>query len=547
MSPRMDADPNSPRPSCDSVPSSFESKTMTRATRRVLAVLLLAAPALQSAPLAAQDSAPKIPVRQLGPVEAKSEAPIVNVSSLRALSNGNVIVNDGRARQVLMFDASLKLAKVISDTLEAAIPYGQRNMGMIPYVDDSTLLVDPATLSLLVLDQRGEMVRVMAAPRTNDINQLAGMNLGSNAFDSEGRLIYRIGGGGGFGGFGGGGFGGDGGRGGRGGGAPGGGRGGAPAAPPAASGASAGAAAGATSTAAQQGAQARARVASASEDPQVASGRNSAQITVNGERRTRSFNNNNLPDSVPILRANFDTRSVDTVTFVRVTNPKFNMSTTPEGGMQVAVTMNPLPQNDDWALMADGTVAVVRVLDYRVDWFKADGTLERSAPLPFDWKRITDDEKIRMVDSLKTAAKEATERAQQLMGGPRGFRPSFAPVEPELLPDYYPPIRAGSTLADRDGNLWILPATSSLAGQLMGMIPGGRGGPPGGIPGMPAAAPQAGGLAYDIVNRKGELVERIQLPAGRSIAGFGPDGVVYLTAREGRTMFLEKVRRLPAP
>jgi hypothetical protein len=46
-----------------------------------------------------------------------------------------------------------------------------------------------------------------------------------------------------------------------------------------------------------------------------------------------------------------------------------------------------------------------------------------------------------------------------------------------------------------------------------------------------------------VVNRQGQLVERVQLPAGRSIAGFGPDGIVYLTAREGREVFLEKVRR----
>ncbi len=528
-----------------------------RPFRRTVGTLLAVSPLLASpllvSPLSAQDSVPKIPVRPLGPVEAKTAASLGSINTLRALSNGNVLVNDGPRRQILMFDSELKLTKVIADTLEASIPYGQRNMGLMPYVDDSSLIVDPATLSLLVVNANGEQVRVMAPPRTNDINQLASSNFGSNAFDSQGRLIYRLGGGGGFGGFGGGGgFGGDaGGRGGRGGGGGGGDRGGAPApagatgataTPPAPGGAAATTAAATTAT--QSGAQARARVAAASEDPQAGGGgRNSAQITVNGERRTRSFNQTNLPDSVPILRANLDTRTTDTVTFLRVTNPKFDMKTSPEGGMQVTVKMNPLPQNDDWALMSDGSVAVVRVLDYRVDWFKADGTLERSQPLPFDWKRITDDEKIKMVDSLKAAAAAATEQAQQLVGGPRGFRPSFEPVEAEQLPDYFPPIRAGSTLADQDGNLWILPATSSLAGSVMGMMGGGRGGPPGGAP---AAAPAAaGGLAYDIVSREGTLVERIQLPAGRSIAGVGPGGVVYLTARQGREVFLEKARRLP--
>jgi hypothetical protein len=119
-------------------------------------------------------------------------------------------------------------------------------------------------------------------------------------------------------------------------------------------------------------------------------------------------------------------------------------------------------------------------------------------------------------------------------------------VDAQFLPDYYPPIRAGSTVADYDGNLWVLPATSSLAGQLAGMIPAGARGqiPPGVLPAGMTAAPTAG-LAYDVINRQGELVERVQLPVGRSIAGFGPDGVVYLTARQGREVFLEKARRLP--
>jgi len=483
-------------------------------------------------------------------VEARTALALGNVNTLRALPNGSLFVNDGVKRQIVLFDGSLKLVKVVADTLEASIPYGQRNAGLLPYVGDSTLMVDPATLSLLVLNARGEMVRVMSAPRSQDLNTLAGANLGSNAFDTQGRLIYRTNAGGQFGGMGGGmggpggGFGGNmplGGGGGRGGVAPTGaqgatsaqsGRGGQAATSPAAG--------------QQSAADIRRQVAAVQED-RFPSG-NSAQITVNGERRTRSFNDRNLPDSIPILRANFDTRKTDTVAFMRVTNPKFEMKATEDGGTQVSVKMNPLPQNDDWALMSDGTVAVVRVLDYRVDYINPDGTRERSAPIPFDWKRISDDEKAKMVDSLKTASKEATERAQQMMaggGGGRGsFRPAFEPVEAEFLPDYFPPIRSGSTLADQDGNLWILPTTSTLAAQMSAMIPANvRSQIPAGM--LPAGmASAASGLAYDIVNRKGGLVERIQVPAGRSIAGFGPNGVVYLLERKGREVFLEKTRRV---
>jgi hypothetical protein len=528
--------------------------TLARYTSGAVALTVFGAP-LAGASLCAQEAAPSpIPLRTLGQPEARSAVSLGGISHLRALPDGRVFVNDGQRRQVLLFDAALKTERVVADTLEASIPYGTRNFGVMPYVGDSTLLVDPATLSMLVLNSKGELVRVMAAPRSNDLNFLASANLGTHAFDSEGRLIYRLNQPGGIPGMGGGPGGGmmmggpmmgmfGGGRGGQGGG-----RGGE---------------AGAAQGGQQQGRgtqqtdqqrdqqrnaqQIRNQVNAAREDRFPAGGgANSATITVGGERRTRSFSERNMPDSSPILRANFDTRKIDTVAFMRVTNPQIEMKTGEDGEIRMTAKMNPLPQNDDWALMKDGSVAVVRVLDYRIDWIKPDGTLERSAPLPFDWKRITDDEKDKMVDSLKTAAKEASDRIAQMMaqgGGGRGFRPSFEPVDAEFLPDYYPPIRAGTTLADYDGNIWLLPATSSLAGQLSAMIPPGAAGriPPGMLPaGMTAPT---GGLVYDVVNRQGQLVERVQLPAGRSIAGFGPDGIVYLTAREGREVFLEKVRR----
>jgi hypothetical protein len=47
---------------------------------------------------------------------------------------------------------------------------------------------------------------------------------------------------------------------------------------------------------------------------------------------------------------------------------------------------------------------------------------------------------------------------------------------------------------------------------------------------------------YDIINRKGELIDRVQLPANRVLAGFGEGGVVYLAVRDGATAHLERAR-----
>lgn len=89
----------------------------------------------------------------------------------------------------------------------------------------------------------------------------------------------------------------------------------------------------------------------------------------------------------------------------------------------------------------------------------------------------------------------------------------------EEIPDYIPPIRQGSVKSDDDGNLWILPTTSSQSGN---------------------------GLVYDVVNRSSELFERVRVPADRLVIGFGRGGVVFLARSEpsSKMWVLERARIL---
>lgn len=424
------------------------------------------------------------PIRQLGPVTAVAKEPLGAVTTVRHLPDGRVLVNDIVGRRVVMFDSALSLVSVVADTTSAtANAYGTQPGGLIAYKGDSTMFVDPASLSMLLIDPNGKIARVMAAPRANGVGFLVGGPFGNPGFDPMGRLVYR--------------------------------------APP--------------------------NFAGFRQGP---GGPGTPQLPT-------------IPDSAALVRFDLAARKTDTATFFKT--PKFNVSITrsPDGGVRVNTTVNPLPQGDDWALLPDGTIALVRTKDFHVDWLNPDGTTTASPKIPFQWERLTDEAKVAFVDSAKTAIEKqrasgvfgrdgggqvVTRTVDAVAGAPRrdgggeaprtGSAPAPAPsgnttvttagpanlafggqlppltmIQPSELPDYKPAFAPGSTRADADGNLWVRTSQNVDARPV-----------------------------YDVINRKGELIDRVQLPANRVLAGFGAGGVVYLAVRDGATAHLERAR-----
>ena len=429
------------------------------------------------------------PVRQLGPVTAVAKEPLGAVSGVRHLPNGRVLVNDIIGRRVLMFDSSLAGVTVVADTTSAtANAYGVRPGGLIAYRGDSTLFVDPASLSMLLIDPDGKIARVMSAPRAQDVGFLVGGPFGSPGFDPKGRLVYR--------------------------------------APP--------------NFAAMM--------------PRPAAGGGLPQFPT-------------PPDSAAIVRFDLATRKLDTATFFKTPKINVTVSQSPDGGMRVQSTVNPLPQGDDWALLPDGTIALIRTRDFHVDWLSPEGTIASSPKIPFNWERLTDEGKVAFLDSAKIALEKARASGQfaalgvggtqqitmrrpgdsaagaarrdsasgsaarggpapsqngppgtmtMNVGGPGGGpggQLQITMVSPSELPDYRPAFAPGATRVDTDGNLWIRTTQNVDARPV-----------------------------YDIVNRKGELIDRVQLPANRVLAGFGEGGAVYLAVRDGTVAHLEKAR-----
>jgi len=252
-------------------------------------------------------------------------------------------------------------------------------------------------------------------------------------------------------------------------------------------------------------------------------------------------------DSVLILRADLDTRIVDVVGTLHTAVLK-NQTDPPENGNRVVTTIvQPVPTEDSWAVLSDGTLAFVRGRDYHVDWVLPDGATRSTDKLPFDWRRLTDDEKQKLADSAKvvwdslmTIRNRRVNVPARGDGGGDGTTPgrgrSSGGVEPSgqagsvqrmisvplsEIPDYFPPIHRNAAIPDLDGNLWVLTTTTAQS--------------------------RHGELVYDILNPARGLYQRVRMPIGRSIAGFGRGGVVYLQSGDRAGGFtLERVKVEPS-
>ena len=261
------------------------------------------------------------------------------------------------------------------------------------------------------------------------------------------------------------------------------------------------------------------------------------------------------PDSAFIVRFDFATRTLDTAAAIRIPKTRMEMNRDDQGRFHMAMTAFPPRTVDDWGVTADGAVAVVRGLDYHVDWLEPDGTRTATPRMPYAWEHLTDEEKTALIDSTAKAMQVVMDSLPARMqrgggafggqmtatrgapgaGGPAitirvapggpggpggGGGPSSTTIMPTVVraavsdvPDYRPPFGQGAVRADRSGNLWIRTNKS--------------------VDGRPV---------YDVVDRKGEVADRVQLPPHRTIAGFGP-GVVYMAVQDSSGVaHLERAR-----
>lgn len=302
------------------------------------------------------------------------------------------------------------------------------------------------------------------------------------------------------------------------------------------------------------------------------------------------------PDSQPLLRVDLDTRRADTIGFIRTPKSVQMPVTMPNGATMNMTTQVPLATIDDWAVLSDGTIAIVRGQDYRIDFIKADGSKLRSEKVAFDWKRLSDDDKLAIVDSIQKARAAGAQAggpgvggpvmmfgggggdgARIMVGGGGGARGDMVMTEQRMAVGAAVAAAAGAPAAAAasaaSGSGSGASASSgrgsepARAGADSGRAPAGGPAAQSGftIPTLPAPAiadipdymppftatsarpdadanlwirtttpgAEAGNVVYDVINSQGVLVDRVDVPKGMTIVGFAKGGIVYLSQREG--------------
>jgi hypothetical protein len=402
---------------------------------------------------ASAQSASLPPVRKIGDVVAQTKIELGDIESVRALSDGRILVSSNGARRVLLFDASLTTARTI-DTLRST-QYSSPKGALVAARGDTSFVVN-SSVSVDVIDPAGNIARTLPPPPAGRFG--ADILGDRTAGDRQGRIL---------------------------------------AIPPP-------------------------PFFLAQADGFI------GDTIVSG------------PEFVPILRFDPATRRVDTVATIR--GPRYRQAITKfENGGRGTAAIDPFPAiGDEWAALSDGTVGIARLHGYSIDWVAPSGAKTAGPRVAHAWAAIDSKMKASMMaslrqarnaahadsifpsdsaryDSLSLVAKANPEALTDANGrrislGPRPVRMQF--VAPADLPDSVPPFAPSGIIVDADDNLWI----------------------PTWVPARPG-----GGMTFDVVNKTGVLVDRVELPVGASLVAFMP-GYAFLRANGANGLAILKVR-----
>lgn len=215
------------------------------------------------------------------------------------------------------------------------------------------------------------------------------------------------------------------------------------------------------------------------------------------------------------------TQRLDTIGQMDRPKGEVALARTLSGSQIQMVTNLPLAALDIAVVAPDGRVAIVRGHEYRVDWIQS-GRLTRGPAIDTPRIRVTQAEReaflrsqvrtgsiVTRVQGAPTTSGGASPRASGALVVP----PASALEMPDAKwPDYKPPFLANAAQSDREGRIWVLRTRAHDDS----------------IP------------TYDVFDGSGKLVERVVLPKGTRLAGFGEKAVYLARADEDELLTVER-------
>jgi hypothetical protein len=226
-----------------------------------------------------------------------------------------------------------------------------------------------------------------------------------------------------------------------------------------------------------------------------------------------------IPDSASIVRWDRARSRYDTIGKVKL--PAMNTQSSGSANNQRMVQRpRPYPAQDAWNVAADGRVAIARAGDYRVDWIGADGRAVRGRPIPVRAVPVAQADKREWMAEQANGLRINVQNVngQMSMAFSRGGRDDQDDVDEAISetewPSSKPPFLGGAVWVTPEGDAWV-----------------------------ERTVPAGAARVADVFDAAGNLKERVTLPVGRRLVGFGR-GVVYLRYADASDLqFLERYRR----
>ncbi|MGH7655868.1 MAG: hypothetical protein ACREN6_14520, partial [Gemmatimonadaceae bacterium] len=208
------------------------------------------------------------------------------------------------------------------------------------------------------------------------------------------------------------------------------------------------------------------------------------------------------PDTAAIIAYDFKTGGSIPVAEVHAMPNAVTMTrdTTQRGGMRTVSKPFPYPTIDDWVMMPDGTLAIIRGSDLHIDWIAPNGKVRSTAPIPYTKRAVTDSDKVKFLERLHLTDRVAGPAMAPLM--PMAM--SLTQSDPDSFPAFKPPFIAREAKAASDGTIWLPASTIS-----------------------PASAD-----GFYVIGKEGKIREHVHLMKGQRLLGFGK-GVVYVAVNVG--------------